>query len=151
MSHRNAVEPRGSPPATRLDPRAPSRNQYHLGRPWHVATAQDCCSRSARDPVWVSEISKEGFPGGSVVKNPAANSGDMGLIPDPGRFHMPRSSYTRGPQLLSAGATAAEARGPVLRNGGSHRSEKPEHCNERAAPARHSQRKALAAMKIQHS
>ena len=26
-----------------------------------------------------------GFPGGSVVKNPAANAGDMGLIPGLGR------------------------------------------------------------------
>ena len=25
-----------------------------------------------------------GFPGGSVVKNPPANAGDMGLIPGPG-------------------------------------------------------------------
>ena len=30
-----------------------------------------------------------GFPGGSVVKNPSANGGDWGLIPDPGRSHMP--------------------------------------------------------------
>ena len=29
-----------------------------------------------------------GFPGGSVVKNPPANVGDMGLIPDPGRPHL---------------------------------------------------------------
>ena len=28
---------------------------------------------------------KWGFPGGSVVKNPPANAGHMGLIPDPGR------------------------------------------------------------------
>ena len=26
-----------------------------------------------------------GFPGGSVVKNPPANSGDLGLIPESGR------------------------------------------------------------------
>ena len=26
-----------------------------------------------------------GFPGGSVVKNPPANAGDMGLIPGPER------------------------------------------------------------------
>ena len=31
----------------------------------------------------------EGFLGGSVVKNPPANAGDTGLIPGPGRFHMP--------------------------------------------------------------
>ena len=28
-----------------------------------------------------------GFPGGPVVENPPANAGDMGSIPDPGRFH----------------------------------------------------------------
>ena len=32
------------------------------------------------------------FPGGTVVKNPPANAGDMGLSPGPGRFHMPRSN-----------------------------------------------------------
>ena len=34
----------------------------------------------------------EGFHGGSMVKNPPANAGDMGLIPHPGRYHMPQSS-----------------------------------------------------------
>ena len=29
-----------------------------------------------------------GFPGGSVVKNPPANAGDLGSILNPGRFHM---------------------------------------------------------------
>ena len=33
-----------------------------------------------------------GFPGGAVVKNPPASVGDMGLIPGPGRSHMPRSN-----------------------------------------------------------
>ena len=33
-----------------------------------------------------------GLPGGTVVKNPPANAGDMGLIPGPGRSHMPRSN-----------------------------------------------------------
>ena len=28
------------------------------------------------------------FPGGPVIKNRPANAGDMGLIPDPGRFHL---------------------------------------------------------------
>ena len=28
----------------------------------------------------------EDFPGGSVVKNPSANAGDMGSSPDPGRI-----------------------------------------------------------------
>ena len=32
------------------------------------------------------------FPGGSVVKNPPANSVDMGSSPGPGRSHMPQSN-----------------------------------------------------------
>ena len=30
-----------------------------------------------------------GFPGGSVVRTPPANAGDMGSIPGPGGSHMP--------------------------------------------------------------
>ena len=41
------------------------------------------------------------FPGGAVVKNPPANAGDTGLIPGPGRSHMPQSNEARAPQLLS--------------------------------------------------
>ena len=33
-----------------------------------------------------------GFPGGSVDKNPPANERDMGLVPGPGRFHLPWSN-----------------------------------------------------------
>ena len=32
------------------------------------------------------------FPGGAVFKNPPANAGDTGLIPGPGRSHVPWSS-----------------------------------------------------------
>ena len=32
------------------------------------------------------------FPGGTVVKNPPANAGDMGLSPDQGRSHMLQSN-----------------------------------------------------------
>ena len=32
------------------------------------------------------------FPGGTVVKNPPANAGDMGSSPGLGRSHMPRSN-----------------------------------------------------------
>ena len=32
------------------------------------------------------------FPGGTVVKNPPANVGDMGSSPGPGRSHMPWSN-----------------------------------------------------------
>ena len=33
-----------------------------------------------------------GFPGGTVVKNPPANAGDMGSSPGLGRSHMPWSN-----------------------------------------------------------
>ena len=32
------------------------------------------------------------FPGGPVVKDPSASTGDTGLIPDLGRFHLPWSN-----------------------------------------------------------
>ena len=34
----------------------------------------------------------QGFPGGTVVKNPPANAGDTGSSPGPGRSHMPQSN-----------------------------------------------------------
>ena len=33
-----------------------------------------------------------GFPGGAVVKNPAAHAGNTGSSPGPGRSHMPWSN-----------------------------------------------------------
>ena len=32
------------------------------------------------------------FTGGSVVKNPPVDAGNMDSIPDPGRFHVPQSN-----------------------------------------------------------
>ena len=32
------------------------------------------------------------FPGGPVIRNLPANAGDIGLIPDPERSHMPQSN-----------------------------------------------------------
>ena len=54
-------------------------------------------SRNAKDfhPFIESEVfkvGKEGFPGGPVIKNPPANAGDTGLIPDLGRSHLPQSN-----------------------------------------------------------
>ena len=46
-------------------------------------------------PVRTAIIKKNtnrGFPGGTVVKNPPANAGDMGSSTGPGRSHMPRSN-----------------------------------------------------------
>ena len=40
-----------------------------------------------------------GCPCGSGAKSPPANAGDSGLIPDPGRSHMPQSTPTIEPVL----------------------------------------------------
>ena len=44
---------------------------------------------------------KEGFPGGAVVESLPADAGDTGSSPGLGGSHVPRSSWARGPQLLS--------------------------------------------------
>ena len=49
------------------------------------------------------------FPRGAVVKNPPANAEDWGLIPGPGRSHMPWSNETCAPQLLRLWSTAYES------------------------------------------
>ena len=46
---------------------------------------------------WKGRNWREGFPGGSLVKNSPANAGDMGLVPDPGRSHMPWSNWAHEP------------------------------------------------------
>ena len=57
------------------------------------------------------KILQEGFPGGTVVKNPPANAGDTGSSPGPGISHMPRSNEAHVPQLLSL---CSRARKPQL-------------------------------------
>ena len=48
-----------------------------------------------------------------MVKNPSANARDTGLIPSPGRFHIPRRNETHTPQLLSPNTTTTEAPEPA--------------------------------------
>ena len=50
------------------------------------------------------------FPGGPVVKYPPANAGDTGLVPGPGRFHMPRGNEAHAPLVRPL------YREPVLHN-----------------------------------
>ena len=52
------------------------------------------------------------FSSSAVDKNPSANAGDTGSIPDPGRFHMPQSNEARVPQLLSPHAAITEDHAP---------------------------------------
>ena len=58
-------------------------------------------------------------PGGTVDKNPPANTGDKGSIPGPGRFHRPWSSQARAAQLLNLSAATLKPARPeaMLRNG----------------------------------
>ena len=52
-------------------------------------------------PQKKKKTSPRRFPGGSVVKNPPANTVDVGSNPGPRRFHMPQSNQAYVPQLLN--------------------------------------------------
>ena len=94
------------------------------------------------------------FPGGSVVKNPPANGGDLSSIPGSGRSHMPWSVQAGAPQLWSRGGHHNWAQEPYsLCSAGtrSHRRERPtQQCRPGAAmtkpyflpPKAHSQNQA---------
>ena len=60
------------------------------------------------------------IPGGPVVKNPPANAGDTGSIPNPGRFHMLWGNEVGTLQLLKPTCSRA-----LLCNKGSQCNEKP--------------------------
>ena len=85
-----------------------------------------------------SERERQGFPGGTVVKNPLANAGDTGSSPGPGRSHMLLSNLARALQLLSPCATTTEPARleSMLCNKRSHHNEA---CalQQRVAPACH--------------
>ena len=57
----------------------------------------------------LSERPRGGFPGGSVVKDLPANAGDVGSIPDLGRFLMLQDNKAHDPQPLSPRAAATDA------------------------------------------
>ena len=59
------------------------------GETWHgvLSMYMDSGSWNCQEHMLLIPLS-QGFPGGSVVKNPLANGGDMGSIPDPERPHM---------------------------------------------------------------
>ena len=46
-------------------------------------------SNSIINTFQILKLHTEGHPGGPVVKNPPASAWDMGLIPGPGRSHIP--------------------------------------------------------------
>ena len=74
-----------------------------------------------------------------MVESLPANAGYTGLIPGPGRSHMPQSNEAHVPQLLSLRSRAHEPQPqilkpaclePVLHNKRSHCNEKPAHSNK---------------------
>ena len=65
--------------------------------PYHLDYYSFVVESEVRDPdssssVFLSQDCFEDFPGGIVVKNLAANAGDMGSSPVQGRSHMPQSN-----------------------------------------------------------
>ena len=58
-----------------------------------ISTKETFCECEDRS-IAITQIKEMGFPGGSVVKNPPVNAGDMGLISIPGRSHMLQSNLT---------------------------------------------------------
>ena len=83
------------------------------------------------------------FPGGPVVKNLPANSGDTGLSPGPGRFHMPWGStlpslYTPEPELCKKSCRELfppqwEARAPQLESS-PHSLQQEKACEQQQRP-----------------
>ena len=61
------------------------KRSHHNERYWAVMQGGIVCAINNK-AGWLS------FPGGSVVKNPPANSGDTGSIPGPRRFHIVRNN-----------------------------------------------------------
>ena len=99
-----------------------------------------------------------GVPGGSLVKDPPANAGDTGSIPDLRRFQMLRSNWVLEPQLPSLCSRAQELQllkrrlpGVMLWNEPRHLKEKPVRPSYRVALTQCNQGKAQAAMKTQGS
>ena len=63
----------------------------------HVSSLHQSLSRSSvlpkrRFQSATGQGTSRNFSGGTVDKNPPANAGDRGSIPDMGRFHMPWSN-----------------------------------------------------------
>ena len=100
----------------------------------------------------INKLKNKDFPGGTVVKNPPANAGDMGSISSSGRSHMPRSNKPHVPQLLSLRSRARmpqllkpEHLEPALHNKRSHCNEKPTHSNGEQPPLAATRERSRAA------
>ena len=61
---------------------------------------------------FIFKANNRDFPGGTVVQNPPANAGDMGLIPGPGRFHTPHAKGHLDPCTTSIEPASLRGRAP---------------------------------------
>ena len=95
---------------------------------------------------FLSRIFIQGFPDGPVVENPAAHTGNTGLIPGLGRSHRPRGSQAGAPQLLEP--TCPRARALRREKTPQREARTP---RRRAAPAGCSSRKPCSAARTQSS
>ena len=75
---------------------------------------------------------KQGFPGGSVVKNTSANAGVTGSIPGPGRVHEPWNNKARAPGPLGLRSRAQEPQ-PLSSRGHCGSALEPEPCDKKSS------------------
>ena len=85
-----------------LPPPVPLRNQaqslmVHHPALCHEQPVEGASRKGTRSDRCLRRTRWGDFPGGSVVKNPPANAGDVGSIPDPGRSHMRRANEAHAP------------------------------------------------------
>ena len=87
-----------------------------------------------------------GFPGGAVVENLPANTGDTGSSPGLGRSRVPRSNWAREPQITEPACLE-----PVLRNEGGRDGERPAQRDEEWSPLTTTRESPRTETKTQHS
>lgn len=101
---------------------------------------------------------REGFPDGSVVKNPPASAGQMGWIPDLGSSRFPRGCEACGPQALGQSSTTQkpQSQKPTHPGTSAPGQEKPlqrgdQTTTGKSSCPRHLEKGPCTATKTQHS
>ena len=82
----------------------PSSSNTHTHTHTHTHTRhmeQRSCIKTQKLYEKISTLKKKSYwdyPGGSGIRNPPANAGDAGSVPELGGSHMPQSNQAREPQ-----------------------------------------------------